>query len=148
MEPKILTKPAFTVVGMFYRGKNENNEIAQMWSEFVPRMDEIKHTVGAHESYGVCSDLDAEGLFEYVAGVAVAKVEDVPEDMVSWDVPEQTYAVFPCALPTLHEAYKHAFETWLPASGYERAEGPDFEHYDESFDPEQGGPLHIYIPIK
>ena len=28
-EPKTLTKPAFTVIGMKYRGKNEHGEIPQ-----------------------------------------------------------------------------------------------------------------------
>jgi len=149
MEPKIVTKPAFTVVGMLYRGRNENNEIAQMWGEFVPRMGEIKHATGAHESYGVCRDLEPEGLFEYVAGLPVTQAEDVPQDMVSWEVPEQKYAVFPCTLPTIGEAYAYAFKTWLPGSGYERGDGPDFELYDESFNPdEEGSHFHIYVPIK
>jgi AraC family transcriptional regulator len=148
MEPKIVTKPAFTVVGMLYHGKNEKNEIAQMWSEFMPRIGEIQNIVGNHESYGVCSDLEPEGLFEYVAGVPVAKAEDIPEGMVSWDVPDQQYAVFSCTLPTIHEAYNYAFETWLPQSEYQRGDGPDFEHYDASFNPDEKGPLYIYIPIK
>jgi predicted transcriptional regulator YdeE/DNA-binding transcriptional MerR regulator len=149
MEPKIVTKPAFTVVGMLYHGRNENNEIAQMWGEFVPRMGEIKHATGAHETFGVCRDLEPEGLFEYVAGLPVTQAEDVPQGMVSWEVPEQKYAVFPCTLPTIGEAYAYANKTWLPGSGYERGDGPDFEHYDESFNPdEDGSHFHIYVPIK
>jgi predicted transcriptional regulator YdeE len=149
MEPRIVTKPAFTVVGMLYRGKNENNEIKQMWDEFVPRINEIQHTTDWHESYGVCSDYDEEEVFEYVAGVPVVSAENIPDGMVSWDVPEQTYAVFPCTLPTIHEAYEHAFENWLPGSGYQRADGPDFELYDRNFNPERGElQMHIYIPIK
>lgn len=149
MEPKILTKPAFTVVGMLYHGKNENNEIAQMWGEFVPRIGEIKHGVGPEVAYGVCRDLEPEGAFEYVAGVEVDNTEDIPEGMVSWEVPEQKYAVFPCTLKTIGEAYQHAFRTWLPGSGYQHADGPDFEYYDETFDPGvEGSELYIYIPIE
>ncbi len=149
MEPKIVTKPAFTVVGMLYHGRNEKNEIPQMWGEFVPRIGEIKHQLETHESYGVCRDLEPEGVFEYVAGVPVRKVEDVPEGMVSWDVPEGKYAVFTCTLKTIHEAYQYAFQTWLPGSGYQRADGPDFEYYDADFDPDASHPeLYIYIPIK
>ena len=36
MEPKLVHLPAFTVVGMKYRGKNEQNEIPQMWGRFIP----------------------------------------------------------------------------------------------------------------
>lgn len=149
MEPKIVTKSAYTVVGMLYRGKNENNEIAQMWGEFVPRIGEIKHRIGGQGSYGVCSDVEEEGVFEYVAGMPVDRAEDIPAGMVCWEVPEQTYAVFPCTLQTIGEAYKYAFESWLPGSGYQRASAPDFEHYDESFDPDvEGSQLYIYVPLK
>jgi AraC family transcriptional regulator len=64
-------------------------------------------------------------------------------------VPEGKYAVFTCTLKTIHEAYQYAFQTWLPGSGYQRADGPDFEYYDADFDPDAGHPeLYIYIPIK
>ena len=42
MEPKIITKPAFKVVGLSYIGKNENNEIPQMWGEFNQRSHQIR----------------------------------------------------------------------------------------------------------
>ena len=43
---------------------------------------------------------------------------------------------------------KHSTETWLPQSGYQRSDGPDFEHYDASINPDEKGPLTIYIPVK
>jgi AraC family transcriptional regulator len=149
MEPKIVHKAGFTAVGMEYQGKNENNEIAKMWQEFVPRTKEIKHANFTWGTYGICRDLpEGEGL-NYLAGVEVDKAKDVPEGMVVWTVPEQTYAVFTCTLPTLHEAYRHAFETWLPQSEYKRGDGPDFELYTEEFDPEvEDSKMYIYVPIK
>ncbi len=148
MEPKIVTKPAFTVVGMLYHGKNENNEIAQMWSEFMPRVKEIEH-MGLQNAYGVCGPHEEEDVFQYVAGFEVDSVADIPEGMVSRQVPEQTYAVFPCTLKTIHEAYQYAFQTWLPQSDYQSGDGPDFELYDEDFRQEvEGSQMYIYIPIK
>ena len=147
MRPKIVSISAFAVVGMKYRGKNENNEIPQMWGEFNPRIQEIPHQTGP--AYGVCSDYDADGTFDYIAGVSVSQVDEIPEGMTVWEVPEQTYAVFPCTLKTIGEAYEYAFQTWLPGSGHERADGPDFELYTEEFDPEAEDPkLYVYIPIK
>ncbi len=150
VEPQIISKAAFTVVGMKYRGKNLNNEIAQMWGEFNPRMEEIKHKADPGGCYGVCSDTGPDGVFEYVAGFEVSRAADVPDGMVSWDVPAQKYAVFPCTLKTIHQAYQYAFETWLPQSGYQRGDGPDFELYGEEFEPNVEGAdqLHIYVPIK
>ena len=41
MEPKIITKPAFTMVGLPYFGKNENQEIHQLWGQFNRRMEQL-----------------------------------------------------------------------------------------------------------
>jgi AraC family transcriptional regulator len=38
---------------------------------------------------------------------------------------------------------------WLPESGHEIADAPDFERYGEEFDPRTGnGGLEIWIPLK
>ncbi len=149
MEPKIVTKPAFTVVGLLYHGKNENNEIPRLWEQLNPRFNEIRAKVSPAVAYGVCGNTDDKGAFDYMAGFEVTQVEAMPAGMTSWEVPEQTYAVFPCTLKTIHDAYQYAFQTWLPTSGYQQGEGPDFELYDEEFDDADPDPrLTIYIPIK
>ena len=147
MEPKIVTKPAFKAVGMSYKGKNEHQEIAQLWGELNTRMCAIKNINDG--AFGLCKPMDANGEFEYLAGMGVSKVEDLPADMKVWDVPEQKYVVLPCTLPTLHETYRYAFETWIPQSGHEYNQGIDFELYDENFDPKKAdSQLFIYIPLK
>jgi predicted transcriptional regulator YdeE/DNA-binding transcriptional MerR regulator len=147
MEPKIATKPAFKAVGMLYKGKNQNQEIAQMWSKFNPRMSEIKDI--ADGAFGLCKPSDESGVFQYLACMAVKECKEAPPGMEIWEVPEQKYVIFPCTLPTLHETYRYAFETWIPQSGYEYSRGIDFEYYDESFDPNnKDSQLFIYIPLK
>jgi predicted transcriptional regulator YdeE len=40
-------------------------------------------------------------------------------------------------------------QEWLPASGYQPGDGPDFELYGEEFDPQSAQRiLSIYFPIK
>lgn len=147
MEPRIVSRPAFTAVGVEYYGKNENDEIADMWQRFNPRIQEIQNIIDG--AFGLCLPADESGAFKYLAGMAVSEAERVPEGMLVWQVPEQTYAVFPCTLPTLRETYRYAFETWLPASGYTYTQGPDFEYYDEKFDPQdpQNSTFQIYVPV-
>ncbi len=146
MQPKIVNKPAFTVVGMVYDGKNENNEIAELWNQFAPNISEIRDISGA--SYGICNPAREDGSFRYLAGMEVSSAESTPPGMESWDVPAQQYAVFPCTLPTIGETYKYAFESWLPGSGYTYVQAPDFEFYDDDFDPQvPDSRLYIYIPI-
>ena len=106
MEPTINKKEAFTVVGMLYHGKNENSEIAKMWREFHPRMEEIQDKVDPNVGYGVCGELEKSGAFKYLAGSGVTQATDIPEGMSVWEVPEQLYAVFPCTLSTIGDAYQ------------------------------------------
>lgn len=151
MEPQIVSKEAFKVVGLYYRGKNENNEIPQMWGAFMSRAGQVKHMVQFPDvAYGVCDNMDHEtGAFDYVAAFEVSQVEDVPEGMVGLEIPGGTYAVFTCTLPTLGEAFDHAYQAWLPKSGYRRACGPEFELYDEHFSPDMpDSQMYIYIPVE
>jgi AraC family transcriptional regulator len=52
-------------------------------------------------------------------------------------------------LPTLMETYRKIYQTWLPKSDYQRADGPEFEFYDENFDGSNpDSTMYLYIPIK
>jgi predicted transcriptional regulator YdeE len=146
MEPKIVTKSDFIVVGLMYHGNNENNEIPQVWDKLNPRYTEIQHKVGP--AYGVCGDMEENGRFHYLAGFEVTEVTGLPDGMEKWDVSAQQYAVFPCSLKTIHETYRTIFETWLPQSGYARADGPDFEFYGPEFNMRSGEGVAIYLPVK
>ena len=147
MQPKIVEKPGFTVVGMVYEGKNEKNEIAGLWGRFNPRIAEYQNFIDG--AFGVCEPAKEDGSFRYMAGMSVSKPDDAPSDMEIWEVPSHLYAVFPCTLQTIGETYKYAFETWLPGSGYRYTASPDFEYYDEHFDPNvDGSILYIYVPVK
>ncbi len=156
MEPKIITKPGFTLIGLRYYGKNENQEIHELWNQFNRRMAQMgaaKQDTG-EACIGLCLTLDEdpmEGAFEYVAGIPVTEVGEVPEDFVVRQVPEHTYAVFPHKgdLASLGKTYAYIYETWLPQSGYELAQKLDFEYYNEDFkDFAPDSVFYIYIPVK
>lgn len=147
MKPEIKSKPAFTVVGMKYRGKNENNEIPQLWGTFRFKIGEIKNRVGP--AYGICDNHDEKtGEFDYIAGIEVDNPPNIPDGMFSFTIPEKTYAVFTCTLPTLFETFQRAYKEWLPQSGFKRADGPEFELYDVTFEPgDETSKMYIYIPV-
>jgi predicted transcriptional regulator YdeE/DNA-binding transcriptional MerR regulator len=157
MEPHIVTKPAFTVVGLPFTGfinaapyeaGNENNEIGKVWDQFNARYGEIKNICGP--SYGLCFGMPNEREPWYIAGAEVSQVEDLPAGMMSMSVREQKYAVFPCTLGALGATYRHIAEEWGSRPGYEHADAPDFEYYED--EPGPGDPkemkLSIYWPIK
>ena len=158
MEPRIIIKPAFTVVGLPftgfisappYEGGNENNEIGKVWDQVNARFSEIRHVCGP--AYGLCFAMPNEKEPWYVAGFEVSQVDDLPPGMMSMAVPAQKYAVFPCKLSEIGATYRYITEEWQPRTGHEHAEAPDFEYYDE--EPEPNAPpqemkLAIYWPIK
>ena len=148
-EPKIISRPAFTVIGMKQRGKPQEIDYGALWEAFMPRVDEIQGVINSNSAYGVCENSDpATQEFDYLAAVEVAGETHVPEGMVQREVPAQTYAVFACTLPTIAETWQRASETWLPQSGRQYGPGPDFEFYPETFDPSQpGSEMFLYLPV-
>ncbi len=158
MEPSIVTKPAFTVVGLPftgyisappYEGSDQNNEIGAVWDQVMARCREIKHVCGP--GYGLCFGMPNDKEPWYIAGFEVSKVESLPAGMLSMSVPAQKYAVFPCTLGAIGATYRYITEEWQPRSGYEHADAPDFECYDEEPDPAappQDMKLWLYWPIR
>ena len=153
MEPKFVELPAFTVVGMRYYGRNENQEISQLWEEFNPKSGQIQHIRPGSPAYGLCFTVPGApaGEFEYVASFAVDKVENVPEGMVMREVPAHKYAVFTHvgALDKLGETYRYIYQTWFPQSGQQPTGELDFELYDEDFkDFAPDSRFYIYVALK
>ena len=148
MEPQIVKKPAMTLVGMQLHGKLEGMDIKSLWNGFGPRMAEIKDgdpnvCYGAMDNYS-----EATGEFDYLAACEAKSAAALPAGMVSWNIPAQTYAVFSCTLPQVGEAWMAAYQQWLPTSGYQRAAGPEFELYDEKFNPQDAASvLYLCVPI-
>jgi len=149
MEPKFVTKPAFDVIGLKYFGKNEHNEIAQMWDVFNARAKEIVNA-DFSECYGVCGMPDENG-FEYVACTMIKAEAQPPAGMVARHVPTNTYAVFPHygALNGLGKTYDYIYQTWLPQSGYELAGEYDMEMYNDEFKfGKDDSVMYILVPVK
>ncbi len=150
MEPKIIRKSAFQIIGMQFRGNNDNNACPKLWDKFAPRMTEVKpFTTEPITAFGVCSNCDIENnIFDYTVGLEVADTKSVPADMISMEIPAQEYAVFESTLPTLMSTLDEIHKKWLPTSDYLPTAGPEFELYDRDFNPEiPESKLYLYIPI-
>lgn len=152
MEPRIVEKESFTLIGMIYFGENQKGEVGQLWGEFNPRACRIPHRLPG-TAYGFCfTDDRANPNFWYLAGVPVEQIGEIPAEMVAKTVPAQTYAVFTHRGPvsSLGDTYSEAYRNWLPTSGYELAAHFDFELYDERFEgPEDANSeTDVYIPVR
>jgi AraC family transcriptional regulator len=154
MEPRLVDRPAFRVVGMTGRFTAATTSgIPALWGRFAPRMASVPGRVG-RESYGVCQaergGRPGEGSFDYTAGVAVELSAPVPAGMVAIDVPANRYAVFTHtgSIAGIGRTMDDIWQRWLPASGLRVADGPDFEVYDDRWDPATAsGPVDVYVPV-
>ncbi len=155
MEPRFVRPAAVHVVGMAGRfTPRTTSRIPQLWERFARGpMDGVPHRAG-HHTFGVCMDADFATLeedgFTYLAGVEVSRVDAVPPGMIAITVPARTYAVLTHHghIARLPDTVKYVFGTWLPASGHRHVASPDFERYDERWEPTTGeGEIDIWVPI-
>ncbi|MCP1441178.1 AraC family transcriptional regulator [Pseudomonas sp. GGS8] len=124
--------------------------IPDLWEKFIPEIGKIPGQK-SEVTYGICCNPDGKGGFEYIAGVEISKLDDLPEKYRWIEVQPQKYAVFEHkgTLDTLPQTFQHIWKTWLPESGYEAADAPEFERYSEDFNPKLNtGVLEIWLPIK
>lgn len=150
MQPQIISKPAFTVVGMQIRTTPMNPEIPQLWDRYAPRIDEVQGIAETHVSYGLMGNYDQNmSSFDYMAGVSVTSVAVLPAGMTTWDVPASTYAVFEATIPTLGEVFGQIYNSWLATSGYQQSTDFTFEYYGKDFNPhDPNSKVSIYIPVE
>jgi AraC family transcriptional regulator len=124
--------------------------IPGQWHRFHQSVANIPDRIGL-VAYGVCCNGDDAGNFDYIAGVEVPDFSDLPREFSRVRIPEQRYAVFTHRdhISTIRRTINTIWNDWLPASGLKAADAPNFERYDENFDPLSGnGGLEIWIPVR
>lgn len=131
MKVDIIEKPGMLIVGARSVWRREPEIMETLWkSKVLPRRKEIKAAPGTENSaftvFGSVPD-SADGALELVAGMMVLTLEDIPEGMVSWPIPEGTYASTTAqGLNSVYTVYRELLDTWLPGSGYEAVVSPVF----------------------
>ena len=149
--PRIEHRSGFLIAGLGERFTFETNHgIPRLWQKFGPCIGQIPGQQGS-VTYGVCCRSDAAGSFEYIAGVEVSGFADIPANFSRLQLPAQKYVVFSHRdhISSIRNTVYTIWNQWLPGSQYQHAERPDFERYDEDFDPQTGvGLVQIWVPIK
>jgi len=150
--PRFATGKALLVAGIGERCNHDNGGagIPSQWQRFHREVADIPDRVGK-VAYGVCCNGDDSGNFDYIAGVEVADFSDLPREFSRVRIPEAKYAVFTHTdhISTIRRTVNTIWNHWLPASGLKVADAPNFERYDEKFDPLTGnGGLEIWVPVR
>jgi AraC family transcriptional regulator len=149
--PRFATGKPLLIAGIGERYNCESAAgIPGQWQRFHQSVQYIPGRIG-QVAYGVCCNGDDAGNFDYIAGVEVSDFSDLPREFTSVRIPEQKYAVFSHRdhISTIRRTINTIWNQWLPASGLKAADAPNFERYDEKFDPLTGsGGLEIWIPVR
>jgi AraC family transcriptional regulator len=149
--PRFQTGKPLLVAGLGERYTCESGAaIPGQWQRFHQSVQNIPGRVG-QVAYGVCCNSDDAGNFDYIAGVEVTDFSDLPREFARVRIPAQKYAVFAHGdhISTIRRTVNTIWNHWLPASGLKVADAPNFERYDENFDPLTGnGGLEIWVPVE
>jgi AraC family transcriptional regulator len=124
--------------------------VPAQWQRFMPYYGNVPGQIGT-TTYGVLYNSDEAGNTDYMTGVEVSDFSGLPEELSRLRVAPQRYAVFSHRdhISTIRRTWHSIFNKWLPESGHEPADAPQFERYSEAFDPVSGtGGLEIWIPLK
>jgi AraC family transcriptional regulator len=150
-QPRRETGEPLLIVGLRERCSDGNVAgIPMQWQRFGPHIAAILGRIGG-KAYGVCCAFDDSGHFDYICGVAVSGLADMPPDLVSVRIPARDYLVFRHSghVSGIHATWQAIMGSWLPGSGFRMVNAPNFERYSEDFDAEKGlGDVEIWIPIE
>jgi AraC family transcriptional regulator len=148
--PRLENGRVLLIAGLSARYTCETSAgIPAQWQRFLPHMGHIPAQADM-TAYGVRCDSDDEGNFAYVCGVEVSDFSRLTSEWSCLRIAAQRYLVFPHRdhISTIRSTWNTIWNKWLPESGYQLADAPDFERYGEQFDSRTGmGGVEIWIPI-
>ncbi len=143
MNYRIEDKAAFTMAGLSFEisavDNRQYNDLPKLWEELYQNgtLDRVHRDFGIPEDQCLHAGLYnfREGIFSYIIGVIADGIE-IPDGYDLLKVPAFTWAIFPTGECTeengtemIHSVWKRIFPDWFPTSGYEHADGPEFEMY-------------------
>jgi predicted transcriptional regulator YdeE len=158
--PRVMQQKGFTVVGIAVRTSNAEQTtperpIGKQWERLfkegvlaaIPNKED-GNIVALYTEYAN----DKDGLYTYVLGARVTKVENVPTGMVAKNVPAGRYAVFTSERGPVQkvvvEMWQKVWATPKSALGGDRAYKADYEVYDQRAQNPADSVVDLYIGIR
>lgn len=155
MQPKIITKPGFKIIGIEVRTSNPDEmsgkgKIGGVWQKFYSE-DILSRIPGKRGDAVVAAytdyESDGNGPYSLIIGSEVDSLATIPTGLVGHEIPAAQYAVFTSdrgAIPGI------IFDVWKKIWDYKgapRAYQTDFEVYGkESIDP-NNAQIEVYVSI-
>ena len=169
LQPKMISRDAFWVAGKKFEIQAGNisftRDAPAFWenggfndgaveTDLYKLLNPKKH---GEYCFNISHDI-VENLFTFLFAVDYEQDTIIPTEMVKWEIPAATYAVFRTPLVEVDQfvssikgTWRYIIEDWLPHSDYEVDEvSYDFEYYDENchhWDHEKIY-MEIHLPVK
>jgi len=156
MQPQIITKPGFKIIGIEVRTSNPEElsgkgNIGRTWQKFysenilskIPdkRGDAVLAAYADYES-------DVNGAYSLIIGSEVDSLANIPAGLVGREVPAAKYAVFTSARGAIPGIIFDVWKTIWDFKGATRAYQTDLEVYGkESRDP-NNAQIEVYVSIR
>lgn len=160
MNPKVVERSAFTVIGIAARTSNvremtADGTVGKQWGRLMQEglLAKIPNKAD-HNIVAVYTDYasDHNGEYTFVLGARVQSDESVPEGMVAKKIPAGKFAVFTSEKGA---AAKVVPETWMKinslphsAVGGDRVYRADYEIYEERASDSANAQVDVYVGIK
>ncbi|MGX7420194.1 GyrI-like domain-containing protein [Carnobacterium gallinarum] len=155
MKYRIEERSAFKVVGIKEQistidGENAK-EIPKIWERVnqdgtAERIEELANTT-PDGILGVCANFTPVTMDYWVAAATTLAA---PTDFETLEIGSQMWAIFEVVGPmpeAIQDAWQRIFSEWFPKSGYEHADGPEFEWYSLEDPAREDYLSEIWIPV-
>jgi predicted transcriptional regulator YdeE len=161
MEPTVVEHPEFSVIGIQVRTSNAKEvtgggAIPKQWEKFFKEgiADKIPNKVDS-TIYAVYTNYasDYNGEYDFIIGMKVSTVSDVPPGMVAKKVPKGRYAIVTSAKGPVAQVVPQAWQRVYSLDdnkqlGGSRAYKADFELYDQRSQNPQDSQVDLYLGLK
>lgn len=148
--PRMADSKAMTIAGLKQTLAFENMAaISALWQKLVPHIGHVPQEISG-AAYGVCLDMTDSGM-DYIAGVAVKTIGELPKGFATVKVPAGRYAVFrhDGHISRVGDSWGAIWSGGLEAAGLKAAATPIFERYGPEFDGRTGeGGLELWVPVE
>ena len=161
MKPKVVEQPEFSIIGIQIRTSNAKEmtgqgDIPKQWSMFYKEgiADRIPHKVGS-TIYAVYTNYasDYNGEYDFIIGMKVSNVADIPPGMVAKKIPKGRFAIITSAKGPVEQVVPQAWQSVYSLDeskqlGGVRAYKADFEVYDQRSQKPRDAQVDLYVGLK
>ena len=156
IRPRIERLAEKKLVGQMVKMSLVTNKTFELWSQFGPRIKEIKNRVSQDKlslqvyTPNYFKSFSPTNQFEKWALVEVGDINFVPEGMMSFVLNPGLYAVFDHTASNMDdEIFRYIYEIWVPQSQYQLDDRPHFEVLGSKYkNNDPSSEEEVWIPIK